>query len=615
MTQAPAQAPDAGSAPDYSVVNDWSGLQCWRILDTSFENGQAFLRVWHAWLQDPQRSRMLHYVALCQHAPTREELVLACDGDDTLLDLASRLNEHWFGLLPGFHRFLLADGQVCLTLCVGDAMQSLRQLQFLADEVILSPGNKGFPGAADNNDLWAIKALARCCKRGARLHGHWPSNTPFSQWQDALRACGFAVGGGSEPASDDTRAALLARYDPPWALKSTRQTHMTALPVQRCAVIGAGLAGASVATALARRGWQVRVLDTAETPAMGASGLPVGLVVPHTSSDDCLLSRLSRAGVRLMLQQARQHLQEGTQWGVGGVLERQVGGTPQLPGNWPSEGLDWSTPANDIANDNDGEDLGPGLWHPHGAWIKPAELVHAWLSQARVTFQGGAEVSYLQRDGDLWHLQDASGKLLCSAERVVFANAGGARRLLDAMAKCNADLVPQLKQLPAMQGMRGVMSWALHDESAMASEAFAPFPVNGFSSMVPNVPTPHGSAWFMGATYQPDHHIERSDEENHRRNFEHLQELLPTLSVHLASTFTSDALRTWKGTRCITADRLPLVGPLDDGDNPSLWLCAGLGSRGLSFSVLCAELLAARMGAEPLPVEARLAKALNALRA
>jgi hypothetical protein len=35
----------------------------------------------------------------------------------------------------------------------------------------------------------------------------------------------------------------------------------------------------------------------------------------------------------------------------------------------------------------------------------------------------------------------------------------------------------------------------------------------------------------------------------------------------------------------------------------------------LSFSVLCAELLAARMGAEPLPVEANLAKSLYALRA
>jgi tRNA 5-methylaminomethyl-2-thiouridine biosynthesis bifunctional protein len=63
------------------------------------------------------------------------------------------------------------------------------------------------------------------------------------------------------------------------------------------------------------------------------------------------------------------------------------------------------------------------------------------------------------------------------------------------------------------------------------------------------------------------------------------------------------------------ADRLPVVGPLDGGNQPGLWICAGMGSRGLSFSVLCAELLAARMGAEPLPLESQLAKALEALRA
>ena len=47
--------------------------------------------------------------------------------------------------------------------------------------------------------------------------------------------------------------------------------------------------------------------------------------------------------------------------------------------------------------------------------------------------------------------------------------------------------------------------------------------------------------------------------------------------------------------------------PLHPLARPATWI-------GLSFAVLCAELLAARMGAEPLPVEANLAKALHALR-
>jgi tRNA 5-methylaminomethyl-2-thiouridine biosynthesis bifunctional protein len=160
--------------------------------------------------------------------------------------------------------------------------------------------------------------------------------------------------------------------------------------------------------------------------------------------------------------------------------------------------------------------------------------------------------------------------------------------------------------------MRGLLNWAMHDAS---QGVFPPFPVNGSGSIVAHVPHESGSAWFMGSSYQPDQQPERSDRDNHLRNFEHLQTLLPTLASTLQTSFASDELSVWKGTRCVTVDRLPLVGPIDASTHPSLWLCAGMGSRGMSFSVLCAELLAARMGAEPLPIEARLAKSLNALRA
>jgi tRNA 5-methylaminomethyl-2-thiouridine biosynthesis bifunctional protein len=90
--------------------------------------------------------------------------------------------------------------------------------------------------------------------------------------------------------------------------------------------------------------------------------------------------------------------------------------------------------------------------------------------------------------------------------------------------------------------------------------------------------------------------------------------MLPELAAALQAHFASGELKHWKNTRCVTTDRLPAVGPLETSDAPGLWICTGLGSRGLSFSVLCAELLAARWGAEPWPVEASLARSLDALR-
>jgi tRNA 5-methylaminomethyl-2-thiouridine biosynthesis bifunctional protein len=67
--------------------------------------------------------------------------------------------------------------------------------------------------------------------------------------------------------------------------------------------------------------------------------------------------------------------------------------------------------------------------------------------------------------------------------------------------------------------------------------------------------------------------------------------------------------------RCATPTRLPALGPLPADQAPGLWVCTGMGSRGLTFAALCGELLAARLHGEPLPVEQRLADALLPQRA
>lgn len=603
------QTVDPGSG---SPLTAWSNVNDWCILDTQFNAGQQFLATWRDWQASSQRPRVLHYVALCPDAPLSESLLSSNLQPPELACLAQQLAAQWFGLLPGLHRFLLADGQLILTLCVGDALKSLRQQSMQMDAVRFTLTSVTQAGAFDASSLWSIKALARCCKRGAKVDGHCSANTDATAVRAHLQQCGFVVAEPSAPAPADAQyTQCIALYNPSWQLKNRRNHAATALAVQRCAVIGAGLAGASVAASLARRGWQVQVLDQASMPASEASGLPVGLVVPHVSSDDCALSRLSRAGARLILQQAQRYLIRGQQWAATGVLERQVGGTPKLPAAWPVVGQDWSTSASEPMTRN----FGPGLWHARGAWLKPAALIRAWLDQPGITFQGLAQVNRLHHDAGVWHLLDNHGQVLYRAERVVFANACDTARLLENLGLDYPHLVAQISHLPTLQGMRGLLNWALHDPADVTMGAFPTMPVNGSGSIVPQLPTACGTAWFMGSSYQPLSQPERCDADNQSRNFAHLQQLLPNLANALAAPFASSTLGVWKNTRCVSADRLPLVGPLDAGDNPSLWLCTAMGSRGMSFSVLCAELLAARMGAEPLPIEAKLANMLTALRA
>ena len=555
------------------------------MLDTGFD-ALRFLRLWHAWQQDPGRPQVLHVVALSTEVPSLAALTAQASAD--LAYLTQELAPAWHGFLPGFHRLSLAQGQLQLTLCVGERQALLREQQFAADSVVLDTHSAW--------DRWSLKALTRCCRRGTVLT--W-TPTLDSTLAEQLRHNGFALDAGS------------ARFSPHWQLKTNRDVLRTqAAPLGSCAVVGAGLAGASVAAALARRGWQVQVLEAAQTPAAGASGLPVGLAVPHVSVDDSPRSRLSRAGLRLTLTEVRRLLHQNQDWGLSGVLERRLDSQARLPTHWPDADPSLSRLAHLWPSSawRTGLHDQPEIWHPQGAWIKPARLVQAWLAQPGITLRTQARVTHLQKHSAQWRLRNAEGELLANVDQVVLANAHDALQLIEGLGPHAA----WRDQLPPLQAVRGVVSWGLRDAGDELS--LPPFPVNGHGSLIPAVPTDEGWAWYAGATYEAAHLPPATGAEHHLSNRDKLSTLLPAAAQTLAPCFEAPAARGWGNTRCVSLDRLPLVGPLEEGEHPSLWLSAAMGSRGLTFALLCAELLAARLGAEPWPIEASLARSLHARR-
>ncbi len=586
----------------------WENQPQWRILETGFGLGLNFLATWAAWRADPQHCQMLHFVSLEAWPVAPGDLLRAAQQYPALLPLAQELHDQFWGLLPGVHRLSFDGGRVLLTLGIGDAQTLLRQQDWTVDSVYLD----GF-SPERNPDLsspYTLKAVARCCRRGTRL-ASW---TVAGAVRDALAQCGFVVSKlpGVPPPSDK----LQATFDPRWEPRTARPASPAVVPA-RCIVIGAGLAGAASAASLARRGWQVQVLDAGATPASGASGLPVGVFAPHLSPDDNVFSRVSRSGVRATLQQGAALLQDGVDWQPTGVLERRPPDHLGLPPDWThAPGADWSVPASDAVLHAAGLPSGTSAcWHTRAGWVRPARLVTALLDQPGIACSLNRSVAQLQRVPTLssdaaavWQVLDTQGDVLAEAELVVLA-AGPA---------CNALLAALAPPLP-LQPVRGQLSWGL--QSAQAT-GLPPFPVNGHGGLVAHVPQAGGGhAWHMGSTFERDvAHLPLNDAERaaaHAYNRQQLQELLPHAAPALQAAFDpatpDDAQRVqaWSSVRCTAHDRLPIVGPVDAAALPGLWVCTAMGARGLTRAVLCGELLAARLHGEPLPLEDRLARALS----
>ncbi|MEY4028219.1 MAG: tRNA 5-methylaminomethyl-2-thiouridine biosynthesis bifunctional protein MnmC [Pseudomonadota bacterium] len=393
------------------------------------------------------------------------------------------------------------------------------------------------------------------------------------------------------------------------------------LEPRQALVIGAGLSGSAVAHSLALRGWAVTVIDQAKGIGAGASGLPAGLAAPHVSPDDNVLSRITRAGVQATLQRAQTLLQRGTDWAPTGVLEHNLAGKRRLPtAKLDHHNTQDSTPESTPESTHEGSTqasaeqvaaaglpLGtPALWHEQAGWIRPRQLVAAQLQTPGVQVLWQHKAQTIERRDNLWTVTDAQGQTLGQAPLLVVASAFDSLALLQPLPGFAVPLNP----------LRGQVSFGhMHDLNDAQRQLLPPFPVNGHGSFISGVPTPDGqSGWFIGSTFERNCEQAPVREEDHAANQLRLATLLPDLGAAMQQQFGPAHIHGWAGLRCTLPNRLPAVGPIDSQRLPGLWLCTGMGARGISLAVLCGELTAAWLCKTPLPLAPSLAKHLAAER-
>ena len=111
----------------------------------------------------------------------------------------------------------------------------------------------------------------------------------------------------------------------------------------------------------------------------------------------------------------------------------------------------------------------------------------------------------------------------------------------------------------------------------------------------------------MGASYDIGDEDPEPRTDSHAGNLARLEQMLPGASRGLDPATLNGRV----AFRAVVRDRLPMLGPLADQRGAGLYGAFAYGSRGLLWAGLCGELLASLLEGEPLPVERKLAAAVD----
>ncbi len=548
----------------------WAGRGRFVVLETGFGTGLNFLATWAAWRDDPARTPRLHFLSVEKHPFRAEDLARLHEQWSEFAPLSEELLANWPTLTPGFHRIALDGGRVQLTLMLGDALDCLPQVPAEVDAFYLD----GF--APDcNADLWQPKlfdVLARLAKPDATAATY----TVAAPVREGLAQAGFVcdkrVGYGRK------RHCLSARFagQSRWVV-SAQPRHVT--------VIGAGVAGAATAHALALRGLEVTVLERAAAPAQAASGNPVAVFRPVISRDDNRATRLTRAA---FLHDLRAWTAlGGVEWARCGVLHLAKDADAAAK---QQQALAATAPPADFARWVDLDEArelanwpvaAAGVFYPTAGWMVPAGLCRAWLDHPAIRLRTGCAVARVRGGSGGWQVLGADGSIQAEADAVVLANARDALSLVPDQVWPLNTVRGQITQLPP--GSLPQLQRVVAREGYVAPGASRPL---------------------VGATYEHDDDDTMPRTASDLANLARLEAILPGAGEGLAAGAVSGRA----SLRATLPDRLPLVGAV--GGRSGLYVAAGYASRGVVWAGLLGDALADLMTQQPLPLEAELMRAI-----
>lgn len=585
------------------------------IGETGFGTGLNFLCAWQLFEQHAVAGARLHFVSVEKYPLSHADLQRALALWPELAPFAEQLLAQYIAIHQGFQRLVLDNGRVTLTLLIGDALEQLPQLDAQVDAWFLD----GF-APAKNPDMWTADLFAELARLAAP--GSTISTFTSTGWvRRLINAAGFKMkrtpGIGHKweilrgeflgwPAETPAPAAAKPWFARPPAVSGERHA----------LVIGGGLAGCATAASLAARGWRVSLLERHAALAQEASGNPQGVLYLKLSAHGTALSQLILSGfghTRRLLE----HLQRGVDWDGCGVLQlafnaKEAERQAQLAGAFAPDLLHLLDKEQAQARAGITLEQG-GMFFPEGGWVHPPALCQWQAGHPLIeVLQHHDALELKQVDGEWQALQ--GNKVLAQASVVVLAGAAEIKRFSFSADLPLKRIRGQITRLP-----QTAQSQAL--ATVVCAEGY--------------VAPPRLGEHTLGASFDFKSDDLTPTVAEHAGNLEMLREISLDLLQRLgADSLAPEQFEGRAAFRCTSPDYLPIVGPLAQReafdhtyaalgkdarqvpDAPCPWLHgvyinSGHGSRGLVTAPLCAELLAAWLDNEPLPLPRNVSEACH----
>lgn len=653
------------------------------VAETGFGTGLNFLACWDLWRKTHSNSnanqtpKTLYFYTTERYPLTRAALEKSIAHYNPFPELAESLTKQYPDPIGGEYLLNFDNNSrypVKLIMLLGDATECLsrlehypttqthKQAELQSSTLEINTGLKvdawfldGY-APSKNPDMWQetlFSLMARHSKNGTTV----ATFSVARQVRDLLSTNGFDVN--KVKGFGRKRDMLTAEFTCQQSVEHTNpaqhsrknfslspcyyrhinnipQTSKAQLPKQQrqAVIIGAGIAGCTIAYKLAQRGWQISLLDTAKTIASAASGNARAVLYARTAQQRSSLADFHEAAFHYATRFYKDlddklpanEKNNGPNKGLSKGLSKGLIGMLKLNEQLSDEMLSLNPEAYsryNVSAEQASELCGistahKGIYYPESGWLDPITVCEALTQHENIRFYANSKVIALNKQSAHWHVECSNNNQSNTLKAdIAIITAGQVSHQFE-----------QSAWLP-LRSMRG-QTTAL-PASAASSQLGMAVCQRGY--MTPASNGKHS----IGATYAVKDNNPYVETADHQTNIDNLVAMLSEQSPWRQELQTQSIdpteLEGRVGFRCVAPDYLPIVGPIpavetfnqqficlkkDAKQTPSqlatleegLYVSTGFGSHGYTTAPLAAEILLAQIEGAPMPIGDKLRQSI-----